>query len=173
MDLIEKVRIASAGDRDAFGELVRSYERLVLGIAWNNLRDYQAAQDIAQEAFLTAFRQLKGLKEPASFGAWIAQIAVRCCHHYRRTRPKILLSTNRSPAETPPESLMLGEETDRILTAIQSLPEHERNVVFLRYMEGYDVATIAQMTGRPSGTVTKQLSRGVKRLKNLLIEVEQ
>lgn len=172
MDLIEKVRLATAGDRDAFGDLVRRYERLVLGIAWNILRDYQGAQDVAQEAFFTAFQQLTGLKDPAAFGAWIAQITVRCCHHSRRTRTVLPLSNSQGHVNAPPETLMLSEETDRVLTAIQTLPEHERTVVFLRYMEGCDVVTIAKITGRPMGTVTKQLSRAIQRLQNLLVEVE-
>jgi RNA polymerase sigma-70 factor (ECF subfamily) len=173
LDLIEKVRLAAAGNRDAFGDLVRKYERLVLGIAWNILRDYQAAQDVAQEAFLTAFRQLQGLKDPAAFGSWLAQITVRCCHQLRRARPLLALPVSHDLASAPPEALILSEETERVLTAIQTLPEQERQVVFLRFIEGCDAATISRLTGRPVGTVTKQLSRAVRRLRDLLVEVEQ
>ena len=134
MDLTETVRLACAGNREAFGDLVRRYERLVLGIAWNILRDYQAAQDIAQDAFFTAFRQLESLKDPAAFGAWVAQITVRCCHQSRKAPPRHPLSISLSDTNSPPESLIISEETDRVLTAIQTLPEHERIVVFLRYM---------------------------------------
>jgi RNA polymerase sigma-70 factor (ECF subfamily) len=171
--LTEKVRLATAGDREAFGELVLRYERLVLGIAWNRLRDYQAAQDVAQEAFITAFRRLKGLKDPAAFGAWIAQITVRCCHQARRVRPLVSLPAIQVHAGAPAESLIISEEADRVLTAIQTLPEHERSVVLLRYIEGYDSMTIARLTGCPLGTVTKQLSRAIQRLKDLLVEVDQ
>ena len=172
MDLPELVRRAVAGDRDAFGELVRRYERLVLGVAWNILRDYHAAQDAAQDAFVIAYRQLAGLKNAGAFGPWVAQIAVRCCHQLRKTRPMLPLSTDYDPTHVPPEFLLMDEETDRVLTAIRELPEHEQTIVLLRYIEGHDVATIAQLTNRPLGTVTKQLSRAVQRLKNLLIEVE-
>lgn len=171
MDLTESVRRAAAGDRNAFGELVQRYERLVLGTAWNSLRDYQAAQDVAQDAFLIAYRQLGSLKEPAAFGAWVAQIAIRCSRQYRKDRPVASHATIRDRVDEPPDSLIISEETDRILTAIQALPEHEQNVVFLRYIDGYDVATIAKLTDRPVGTVTKQLSRAVQRLKELLVEV--
>lgn len=173
MDLTESVRRAAAGDRNAFGELVRRYERLVLGIAWNRLRDYQAAQDVAQDAFLIAFRQLTSLKDPAAFGAWVAQIAIRCSNRSRNDPPVPAPSSTAVRSDGPPESLIISEETDRVLTAIQTLPEHEKSVVFLRYVDGYEVATIAQLTGRPVGTVTKQLSRAVQRLKDLLVEVEQ
>ena len=172
MELPELVQLAVAGDRDAFGELVRQYERLVLGVAWSILRDYHAAQDVAQETFVTAYRRLADLKNRGAFGPWVAQIAVRCCHQFRNSRPMLPLSTDHEPTHVPPELLLLNEETDRILTAIRALPEHEQTIVFLRYMEGRDVATIARLTNRPLGTVTKQLSRAVRRLKNLLIEVE-
>jgi RNA polymerase sigma-70 factor, ECF subfamily len=171
VDLTEKVRLAAAGDREAFGDLVRRYERLVLGVAWNSLRDHQAAQDAAQEAFLTAFRQLAGLREPAAFGAWIAQITVRCCHQLRRVRTELPPPLSSRQVDAPDESLIVSEETDRVLSAMQTLPEHERCVVFLRYVDGYDIETIAQLTGRPAGTVSKQLSRAVRRLKSLLVEV--
>lgn len=169
MDLTEKVRLATSGDREAFGDLVRMHERLVLGVAWNRLRDYQAAQDVAQEAFLIAYRQLSTLKEPAAFGAWISQIAFRCC---RQTHVPSCLEKEKH-ANGPLESLIVNEEADRILTAIQTLPEHERTVVFLRYVDGYDVVRIAEITGRPIGTVTKQLSRSVQRLRSILVEVRQ
>jgi RNA polymerase sigma-70 factor (ECF subfamily) len=82
------------------------------------------------------------------------------------------LSAGDDPTHLPTEPLLISEETDRILTAIRALPEHEQTIVFLRYMEGRDVATIAKLTNRPLGTVTKQLSRAVRRLQNLLVEVE-
>jgi RNA polymerase sigma-70 factor (ECF subfamily) len=172
VELPDLVQLAVAGDRDAFGELVRRYERLVLGIAWNILRDYHAAQDVAQEAFVTAYRRLADLKNRGAFGPWVAQIAVRCCHQSRDRRPMLQLSADHDPMQLPPEPLLLNEETDRILTAIRELPEHEQTIVFLRYMEGHAVTTIAKLTDRPLGTVTKQLSRAVRRLQNLLIEVE-
>lgn len=172
MDSTELVQRAIEGDRDAFGELVRRHERLVLGVAWNLLRDYHVAQDVAQEAFVTAFQRLSDLQNPAVFGAWVVQIAVRCCHRVRNARSLVPLPTGHDQAHESPEYLLINEESDRVLSAIQRLPEHEQTIVFLRYVDGHEVATIARLTQRPVGTVTKQLSRAVQRLRNFLVEVQ-
>jgi RNA polymerase sigma-70 factor (ECF subfamily) len=72
------------------------------------------------------------------------------------------------PAEVDP----LDEELQQLLEAVSRLPDHERVVVILRYVDGYSMASIVTMNGRPLGTVTKQLSRAVARLKASLVEVE-
>lgn len=172
MDPTELVQRAIAGEHEAFGDLVRRYERLVLAIAWNQLRNTQSAQDVAQDTFLTAFRQLGQLRDPALFSAWIARIAIRCCHQVRKKQPTIAGRPLSEPVAIPLDPLVLHEQSDRVLTAIQQLPEQEHDVVILRYFEGYDLIKIAELTGRPIGTVSKQISRAVQRLKGFLVEVE-
>ena len=65
------------------------------------------------------------------------------------------------------QATSLPAESEELVEAVAGLPEHERQVVVLRYLHGYAVAEIAQALGRPVGTVTKQLSRAVQRLKQV------
>jgi RNA polymerase sigma-70 factor (ECF subfamily) len=160
-ELVEEARKSNPA---VFSELVRRYERIALSTAWHVLRDYHLAQDAVQNAFIEAFRRLGQLRKPDHFGAWMVVItrrqAVRLAGHARKT---IALGfANDASAEAPgAESDTMGE----LLAAVGQLPEQERIVVGLRYLEGHSVGEVATLTGRPLGTVTKQLSRAVHRLK--------
>ena len=161
------------GDRASFAELVRRHQRTVVATAWQTLGDYHAAQDAAQEAFVAAYRKLGTLRDPSRFGPWVLTIVRRTALRIarrRRPRPEPLERAGDPPG--PDEADPLDEDLQRLLEAVARLPDHERVVVVLRYLEGHSVASIAQMTGRPVGTVTKQLSRAVTRLKASLEEVE-
>lgn len=168
----ELVKAVRAGDCAAFAELVGRYERAVWVRSWHVLRDFHAAQDATQDAFLEAFRRLGQLRRPESFGQWLMRIAehesIRTSR--RRSQAKTLDEAEcELAAEAPaPE---LAEEAARLLALVGGLPDHERAVVALRYFEGHPVAEIARITARPVGTVTKQLSRALERLKSILREV--
>lgn len=169
----ELVGAVLEGDRASFAELVRRYQRMVLAIAWQALGDHHAAEDAAQEAFVAAYRKLGSLRDPARFGPWMMKIVRRTAlriRERRRLRTEPLESAGDPPG--PADADPLDEELQRLLEAVTRLPDHERVVVMLRYLDGHSVASIAEMTGRPLGTVTKQLSRAVARLKESLEEVE-
>lgn len=161
-DLVEAVR---SGNRTAFAELVRRYERVALSTAWNVLRDHHLSQDATQNAFVEAFRQFTQLRSAEHFGAWVIHIT-------RREALKIAAAAHRTIAlrtEIERDYIASDPLTDHwadLLAAVGRLPEQERIVVGLRYFEGNSVADIARATGQPSGTVTKQLSRAIKRLKS-------
>src|SRR5438105_3366127 len=149
------------GDTLAFEELVRRYERPVRATCFAALGHWHAAQDAAQEAFLKAFTNLGSLRDPARFGVWLLTIA----HHQatrtgRAGRSHQSLDASPDPASAPTPDGRAGE----LLQWVSRLPEHERAVVLLRYVEGLDVAAIARVRSCPTGTITKQLSRAHKRL---------
>src|SRR5687767_4966777 len=79
------VAAALAGRRSAFAELARRYERSVVAAALGALRDYHAAQDVAQDALLTAYRKLASLRDPAAFGPWLLRIADRAARRKARS----------------------------------------------------------------------------------------
>ena len=166
--LIDAVR---AGDHSAFAELVRRYERAAAATAWRILWDHHAVQDVTQNTFVEVFRQLGKLRNPARFGAWVMQIArreaLRIARRTCRTEP---LEANDETGEFV-EANLLQDHLAELLAAIGGLPEQERIVVGMRYLDGHSVTEIARLTGRPVGTVTKQLSRAVERLKSILKEV--
>jgi RNA polymerase sigma-70 factor (ECF subfamily) len=161
------------GEQTAFADLVRRYERAAWTTAWKVLRDYHAAQDATQNAFVEAYRRLGQLRSPAHFGLWLLRItrreALRLARRHGKTRS--LACAGDSAASEVPEPL--PAETGDLLLAIGRLPEHERLVVALRYLEGLPVAEVARLTDRPVGTVTKQLSRAIERLRSLLREVNR
>lgn len=161
------IEAAVGGDHSAFASLVERYERLVWTICWNILRDYHATQDVTQETFLVAHRRLAELRQPDSFGSWVSSIArreaLRCRKRKASVRSEQLVESLITAADS---SVVPGH--DALLVAVSTLPEHERTVTVLRYLHGHSVAEISAFTGRPVGTVTKQISRALNRLRNKL-----
>ena len=170
----EIVGAVLGGDREAFAALVSRYERAVWATAWRVLRDDHAAADAAQEAFLQAFHRLADLRQPQHFGVWLLRIVRR--ESIRLARKRALdpsRSLELAGAQVLPDrgcgsgrvGAFSGNAED-LLAAVARLPEHERIVIVLRYVDGHSVAEVAAALGRPIGTVTKQLSRAIERLKN-------
>ena len=164
------VRAVLRGDREAFAALVARHERAVWATAWRVLRDDHAAADAGQEAFLQAYLRLGDLRRPERFGVWVLRIARRQAIRLARRKAH---ETGRSLDETgtvPPtgrdgSTTRLPADVEELLTAVARLPEHERLVVVLHYLDGRPVAEVAAALGRPVGTVTKQLSRAIERLR--------
>jgi RNA polymerase sigma-70 factor (ECF subfamily) len=157
------VRRARKGDREAFSRLVERYERSALAVAGAVLGSREETRDAVQDAFLTAFENR--LWFPRNFGAWFLQITRRHAFARRRRSPgarrRELVPLPADVAEDPPRESTLSND---LLEVIARLPEQECAVVTLRHIQELSVAEIASMTGRPVGTVTKQLSRADGRL---------
>jgi RNA polymerase sigma-70 factor (ECF subfamily) len=175
----EMVRAVLRGDREAFAALVARHERTVWMTAWRILRDVHTASDVAQEVFLQAFHRLGDLREPARFGIWLLRIARREAVRHARRRSS---HPTRSLEELTGDPHLSGStdghgagqlpaDSEELLGAVARLPAQERLVVVLRYFDGHSVAEVAEALGRPVGTVTKQLSRALERLKASLKEV--
>ena len=116
------VKSTLAGDRASYAELVRRYERSVQSAAWVVVRDVHLAQDVAQDAFLMAYRGLGSLANPDAFGPWVLTIA--------RRRAAAMWRVKVVPAKVGemPEVAVEGtevEEASALLAAVARLPEHE------------------------------------------------
>lgn len=168
----ELIRRICSGETEVFAVLVHRYEHLARAAAFRVVRDHDCADDVVQTSLIAAFETLSALRKPENFGGWLlgivrrqAALAVR-----QRVRSPVVLGE--------PESVSAGMENWRhpesieLLEAIEKLPEHEQVVVGLRYFQGNTVEEIAGITGRPVGTVTKQLSRAHARLHEILGEGE-
>jgi RNA polymerase sigma-70 factor, ECF subfamily len=171
--LVERVR---HGDAQAYGALVTRYERPVLAAVLPVVRDAHAAQDVVQDVFVQCYLKLSRLRDPSRFGGWLLQAAGREAVHAARrgarSRLRVTpsdLTHENTPAAHEPASRLLDDERERLLEAVRRLPVHERVAVSLRYFEGRGVNEIAQITGRPVGTVTKQLTRAIERLRGDLV----
>jgi RNA polymerase sigma-70 factor (ECF subfamily) len=169
----ELVAAALNGDQQAFGRLFQRHERSVLAVTLSILGNYHAAQDAAQEAFVTAYTRIGSLREGACFGPWVCKIARReAIRVGRRTRPRP--EAARAPVQTcsPSDNGQIDESHRQLLDAVTRLPRHEQEVLVLHYFEGHAVKAISEMTGRPVGTITMQLSRGRSRLQRVLKETQ-
>jgi RNA polymerase sigma-70 factor (ECF subfamily) len=160
-ELVADVR---AGDTGLYAVLVRRYERLVRATVLERLGDRHLAEDVVQDAFLIAFQSLASLRNDESFGAWLLGIARN--QALRSGRDSARRETGAANLDTLPAASTTGltAESSSLLEQVEKLPEHERIVIGLKHFEGHSATEIAEMTGRPVGTVTKQLSRAYARL---------
>lgn len=156
------VEAARSGDRSAFESLYRRFAPMVHGILLARVprRD---VEDLVQEVFLTVFRRLSTLREPAAFPGWLAMIARnRATDHLRRVPPTEELR------EDLPSSDATETEARAILRIIRTLPEAYRETLILRLVEGMTGPEIAERTGLTPGSVRVNLHRGMARLREAL-----
>jgi RNA polymerase sigma-70 factor (ECF subfamily) len=119
--------------------------------------------DLVQDVFVTAFRRLDSLREPAAFGGWLAAIARnRATDHLRHARDEVELPRS-LPGGTPAEPATL-----EALDAIRRLPEAYRETLAMRLVEGMSGAEIAERTGLTPASVRVNLHRGMKQLREML-----
>lgn len=161
----ELVETVLAGDRGAYAALVRRYERTVTAVAWRVLGDREAAEEAAQDAFVTAYQKLSDLRQPRAFGGWLMRIVRRNAMRMAKERARTIPFDTQERIEEPAEAHDFA-----LLDLVDRLPEHERAVVRMRYLDRLDVAAIAEALDRPVGTVTKQLSRAHARLRDWIHE---
>jgi len=159
------VRAARGGDRQAFGLLYEAYARMVHGILLTRVPPSEA-DDLAQEVFLKAMRELPRLRDDCAFGGWLASIARNRAHDYHRRR--------RATSELP-EDLASPDASDRdahemraVWAALQGLPRTYRESLILRLVEGMTGPEIARRTGLQPGSVRVNLHRGMKMLRERL-----
>ncbi len=158
----ELVRAARHGNRTAFGCLYDRYARMVHGILLA-LVPYGEVDDLVQDVFLTAMRQLPTLRDDSAFGGWLAMIARnRAYDHHRRVRDFTALPENLPAADRhTPEALAA-------LEAIRALPAAYRETLMLRLVEGMTGDEIAARTGITPASVRVNLHRGMKMLRQEL-----
>jgi RNA polymerase sigma-70 factor, ECF subfamily len=159
----ELVAAVRRGDRTAFGRLYDLYGRMVHGVLLARApRD--DVEDLVQEVFLKALRQLASLRDPRAFGAWIARIARNTATDHARRRPQTveLPEDLASPAPADPG------EARRVLRLIRALPEAYREPLVLRLVEGMSGPEIAERTGLTPGSVRVNLHRGFSLLRERL-----
>ena len=160
----ELVKSVRAGEKQAFSQLVRLYERAAIITAHSVLHDHDRAQDAAQEGFVIAYTQLNRLHAPAAFGPWLLKIVRRRAFLMQRERREERLGSGIVNARCMRSSDWL-ELYEEVIERLAQLPEHERMVVVLRYVDGHSVQEIADTTGKLVGTIKKQLSRALDRLR--------
>jgi RNA polymerase sigma factor (sigma-70 family) len=163
-------RAASAEKGQAFGAIVRRYQDFAFACAYAVLGDFHLAEDAAQEAFITAWRFLDTLREPAAFGGWLRRIVLTQCNRLTRglRLDTLPLEAAGDLAGASPSPAALAETRERqalVQAAIRGLPEHERLATVLFYIGDYSQQEIATLLEIPVGTVKKRLFSARQRLR--------
>ncbi len=165
---------ARQGDAAAFEQVVRRYERRVYGVALRIVRSHEEADDVAQEAFVRAWRSLASFELGRPFGPWVCRIAANLALNQVRSpraREEGLAEDHqeeRAPGPGPLE-LVLDAEARRVLeAALGELPAEQRAVFVLRVFEELSYSEIADALGLSPGTVMSRLFRARERLARAL-----
>ena len=167
---LELVALGAAGDRAAFGELVRRHGSAVRGLLRRMGADGAATDDVAQDAFLAAFEQIAEFRGEGAFRAWVCRIAARLyVKRWRRASRADLLAEAAELDAAEMQSHAPGAD-DRIDLdeAMKSLSEAERVCVSLCYGAGLSHAEAATALNAPLGTVKSHVKRGLDKLRSRL-----
>lgn len=165
---------AQAGDLDAYGMIVGRFQDMAVGYAYGILGDFHLAQDTAQEAFIEAYRDLARVYEAVVFPAWLRRIIFKYCDRFtRRAHPETIQLEQMAliPSEemTPLDMMEDREMKQMVLSAMQALPEEERTVTNLFYIDGYSYKEIATFLEMPVTTVDHRLKSSRKKLKKRMM----
>jgi len=170
------VERALTGDADAFGEIVRRWERRIFALAYGMLGREEDARDATQETFLAAFRSLRGFRGEAKVSSWLHRIAVnQCITRQRRAkvRNESALEDEQEknagrfalPASGSPLRILEGSETTlAVRRAVNSLPIELRQVIVMKEFEELTFREIAEALDLPLSTVKSRLYTAMKQL---------
>jgi len=169
--LVERVQ---SGDRDAFGLLVEKYQRKLLRLVMRMVRDPAEAEDVAQEAFVKAYRALPNFRGESAFYTWLYRIGVNTAKNWLmangRRMPTVSEIVDEEGDDIDGSHLLRDDETpDRVLlskqigetvnAAMEALPDDLRTAIVLREIEGLSYEEIAQVMDCPIGTVRSRIFR--------------
>lgn len=180
------VRLAQAGDPEAWDRLFQRYQRPLYIFIVELLRDEPLALDLVQETFINACRHVGTLREPARFGSWLFGIAHQKCRLQARRRSVVdpwhgdweeapsdeTASGHRSsPTDEaqldPARWLLQAEQADELIRCLGQLPEPQRALLLLRFVDDFSLADIAEITGVPVGTVKSRLHHARQAFRHL------
>lgn len=164
---------------EKFTQIVQQYERYVFTICYQLVKDYDEAQNLAQESFLSAYRHIDSCS-PEHYRPWLARIAANKAKDYLKSAYQRRVSVGQEemmeqlPSGQTPDDLFIAGETEReIREEILSLREPYGKVAKLFFLEEKSIEEIAQMLGRPKKTVQTQIYRARILLRERLKEVQR
>jgi RNA polymerase sigma-70 factor (ECF subfamily) len=174
---------AQAGDPDAFRDLVDRHSRRIYRLALRMTGSVQDAEDVVQEAFLRAYRQLDRFESRANFGTWLHRITVNCSIDLMRARPRRedaqdadtletlgpAVTTHGGDATSEPERLALSAEIqERVVEAMERLSPMERAAFTLRHFEGMSIDEIGQTLNLRTNATKHSIFRAVRKMRAAL-----
>lgn len=158
-------------DEAVFEELYEKYANDVLRVSYFYLGDRQQAEDVTQDVFVRLLTNSPDLV-PGREKAWLLKVALNRCRDLWRTAwvKRVVLGSPAMELTPAPDQMEDRLERQELLSAIHRLPTDFRDVILLHYYQGYGIAEIAEMLKVPEGTISSRLSRGRKKLEDILKE---
>jgi RNA polymerase sigma-70 factor, ECF subfamily len=170
------VREAKAGEPDAWRALFKRYQLPLYVYVFELVRHEQTSLDIVQETFISAARNIGGLREDRKFGSWLFSIAhQKCVQHWRKQRPKEVPidgdedGEDYAEADAGPEELLIRkEQEEQFMKLLEELAAPHRAVLLLHFVEDFSIEEIARITETAPGTVKSRLHYAKKALRKLM-----
>jgi RNA polymerase sigma-70 factor (ECF subfamily) len=173
-----------AGETDAFGLLVRRWERPIYGISLRMLGRDEDARDVCQETFLAAFRNLRKFRGDAKFSSWLYRIALNACHSRLRKNGNVIeqsidiededgrkFEIPDEASEFVPDRVHRDQRAVLVKKALQALPVEMRQVIVMKEYEELTFAEIAEILEIPVSTVKSRLYTGLQLMRTRLEKV--
>ena len=162
-ELVERAR---GGDKEAFGQLVKAGFPRLKGVAYLVLRDVDRAEDAVQEAYVAAWQDLRALRDPDAWDAWIRRLLVRTCYRFakkERRRTEVELHVRPDPARTGSTDAS-ADVADRewVLSELARIDVEKRSVIVLHYYLDLPMREVAEILDIPYGTAASRLHRGLE-----------
>jgi RNA polymerase sigma-70 factor (ECF subfamily) len=182
----ELVARATAGDLESFNQLVLRWERPIYALAYRTLGRDEDARDVVQEAFLRAFRGLRGFKGQAKFSSWLYRITLNLCRDWMRRERRApvvqapegvdavdLADEQAAPTESVEDLVARREMSQAVARAMAELPEDQRAAILLKEYHGLTFQEIADTLQCPLSTVKTRLYQGLSVLRRRLERQQQ
>lgn len=176
--LIRLVRLAQAGDRDAFGELIREYDSTVFAIVMRRLRNRAEAAEITQDVFVRALRKIGQLREPERFAGWLKRIAIRLSINRAVRRPREVMAEPQTFdfAKTSPDAsvdaVLAGERAHQVRGGLNKLRPLDRETLVAFYFQGQSLKEMSARFDSPIGTIKRRLHTARNRLREELSDLQ-
>lgn len=182
----EVIESCKSGDREAFAEIVLTYQRKVFNIAYRMLGNREEAKELSQEVFLSVLESIKDLREEIKFEPWLTQITLNHCRNrwkYLKRRHYFKTDSLNDPIETEdgemerpvcdpsdnPETLFEKKMVQQFVQrGLLKLKEDQREMIVLRDLQGYSYEEIGRLLSLPEGTIKSRLHRARMDLKGIL-----
>jgi len=172
------VQQARAGDSEAWEVLLARYRLPLYAYIFKLVHHEQASLDIVQESYISAARNIHGLREDEKFGSWLFRIAhQKCLQYWRKQHPKEIIldpldEVMPGPEADPQELLIRKEQEEAFMQYLNQMAVPHRAVLLLHFMEDFSLEEIGRITNTPVGTVKSRLHYARQSLKKLLEKSE-
>lgn len=155
------------GKNEAFSVLVKRYEPVIFAFVMTRVKDPNTAQDIVQDTFIRGYKSLSSLSKPDSFQKWMFQVASNLCKDWlkNKRRKEVSIENVQTPSIRTTQEINKEELLKKVDEIIHDLPDEIQVVISMKHQQGMSCAQIAQLLGKPMGTVTSILARAYEAIR--------